>query len=81
MKYLIKRLDENQKTYISARQIFTQVETAVINNTSNVPQYGTIQNAGDEGVILSYQEKLSWNLYFNFETFLHGFIELRTLKI
>ncbi len=49
MRYLIRRLKENQKNYISARQVFTQVETAVINNSTNVPQYGTIQNAGDEG--------------------------------
>ena len=49
MAYLIRRLEDNQKRYISARQVFTQMETAVINNTSNVPQYGTIQNAGDEG--------------------------------
>lgn len=49
MKYLIRRLEDNDKRYVSARQLFTQMETAVINNTSNVPQYGTIQNAGDEG--------------------------------
>lgn len=49
MKYLIQRLASNNKAYFSARQLFTQVETAVINNTRNVPQFGTIQNAGDEG--------------------------------
>lgn len=49
MQFLLRRLNDNNKRYVTARQIFTQVETAVINNTRNVPQYGTIQNAGDEG--------------------------------
>jgi hypothetical protein len=49
MQYIIQRLSENNKRYLTARSLFTQIETAVINNTNNVPQYGTIQNAGDEG--------------------------------
>ncbi len=48
-KYLIKRLEENEKEYFTARQLFHDVETAVINNTNNIPQYGVIQNSGDEG--------------------------------
>ena len=48
-KYLIKRLEDNKKEYFTARQLFHDVETAVINNTNNIPQYGVIQNAGDEG--------------------------------
>lgn len=49
MAYLIKELVENEREYYSARQLFSSIEVAVINNTMNVPQYGTIQNAGDEG--------------------------------
>lgn len=49
MKYLIKRLEENNEEYLTARQLFSKIETAILNNTSNVPQYGIIQNSGDEG--------------------------------
>ena len=49
MHFMNLRLTENRKNYITARQLFSLIETAVINNTDNVPQYGTIQNAGDEG--------------------------------
>lgn len=49
MNFMIKRIRENQEDFISARQLFNQIETGVINNTGNIPQYGTIQNAGDEG--------------------------------
>ena len=49
MEYLIKRLEDNERDYFLAKQLFFEIETAVINNTNNVPQYGTIQNTGDEG--------------------------------
>lgn len=49
MEYLIKTLDKNENKYLRARQLFSIIETTVINNTNNIPQYGTIQNAGDEG--------------------------------
>ncbi|XOV91451.1 MAG: caspase family protein [Bacteroidota bacterium] len=49
MEYLVKGLVENERNYLPARTLFHEIETVVINNTTNVPQYGTIQNAGDEG--------------------------------
>lgn len=49
MEYLLRRLKENEMKYLPARKLFSQIETPVINNTNNVPQYGTIQNSGDEG--------------------------------
>lgn len=49
MQYFIKRLNDTQGKYISARQIFYGLETAVLNNTSTVPQFGVIQDTGDEG--------------------------------
>jgi len=49
LKYLIKRLSENQNAFISARQLFDSFEEAVMNNSNNVPQYGTIHGVGDEG--------------------------------
>jgi hypothetical protein len=49
MEFLNKRLRENTNEFLTSRQLFTQIETSIINNTNNVPQFGTIQNAGDEG--------------------------------
>lgn len=49
IEYLMKRLFENNKKYISAEELFSSFREAVINNSPNVPQYGVIQNTGDEG--------------------------------
>ena len=49
IQYLIKRLDENNRRYLSSEQLFSSMREAVINNSPNIPQYGTIQNVGDEG--------------------------------
>ena len=49
LHYLIKRLSENENQYLPAGWLFHDIEAAVIHNTSNIPQYGTIQNSGDEG--------------------------------
>ncbi len=49
MEYLLKRLEQNDSEFVSAGQIYYQVREAVINNTLNAPQFGVIQNAGDEG--------------------------------
>lgn len=48
-EYMNKRLVENQDLYMSARQLFHNFYVAVINNTNTVPQYGVIQETGDEG--------------------------------
>ena len=51
MKYLLKGLVENDAPLLSADQLFRQFKIAVINNSPNgqVPQYGPITQAGDEG--------------------------------
>lgn len=49
IEYLIKRLNENKDKYVTSEQVFSNIRYAVLNNSSNVPQYGTIQNTGDEG--------------------------------
>lgn len=49
MEYLVKRLNENSSKYLTTRQLFYSLETAVLNNTSTVPQLGVIQDTGDEG--------------------------------
>lgn len=48
-KFLIKRLKENPEKYISSGQLFSSFRIAVINNGDAIPQYGTVQNSGDEG--------------------------------
>jgi hypothetical protein len=49
VKYLIKRLEENTQKYLPSEQLYTSLKDAVMNNSNAVPQYGTIQNVGDEG--------------------------------
>lgn len=49
VRYLMKRLEENQEDYLPSEQLFFSLKTAVLNNSENVPQYGEVQNAGDEG--------------------------------
>lgn len=49
IEYLIKRLDTNKKRYLASEQLYSSMKEAVINNSPNIPQYGTIQNVGDEG--------------------------------
>ena len=49
IEYLIKELSENVKPYIAATLLYTKVYGLVENNGTVLPQYGAIQNAGDEG--------------------------------
>jgi formylglycine-generating enzyme required for sulfatase activity len=56
VQYLLKRLGENREPYLPAADLFSQLRTAVINNsprqpdgTIPTPRYGVIQEAGDEG--------------------------------
>lgn len=49
IQYLVKRLNENDKKYISSEELFSSMRSAVLNNSENVPQYGEIQGSGDEG--------------------------------
>jgi WD40 repeat protein len=49
LKYLVKRLGENEEKYLTSELLFSSFKTAVMNNSSNVPQFGVIQNVGDEG--------------------------------
>ena len=34
---------------MSSEALFTSFRMAVMNNSQNIPQYGTVQNVGDEG--------------------------------
>ena len=49
IEYFIKRLEENKEEFLSSEQLFSLIKPAVLNNSQNIPQYGTIQNTGDEG--------------------------------
>ena len=51
IEYLIKALKANQQPLVSADQLFTSFKYNVINNSPNgqVPQYGVISQADDEG--------------------------------
>jgi len=48
-KYFADRLERNTEIYMSASQLFQSIEIPVANNSPNTPQYGDIQNVGDEG--------------------------------
>lgn len=51
MQYLLKRLNENTDKFLPSEQLFASFKAAVINNSPNgqVPQFGEIREAGDEG--------------------------------
>ncbi|MTI38698.1 caspase family protein [Fulvivirga lutimaris] len=51
IKYLVKNLANNQAPLLSTEQVFSDFKFSVINNseTGQVPQYGAISLAGDEG--------------------------------
>ncbi|MEZ5073165.1 MAG: caspase family protein [Bacteroidales bacterium] len=49
VKYLIQLLEENNKEYLTAEDLYLSLRKPVENNSPNVPKYGVIQNVGDEG--------------------------------
>jgi hypothetical protein len=49
VEYLVKRLADNTEKYLSSEQLFFSFKPAVLNNTENIPQFGVVGNAGDEG--------------------------------
>jgi WD40 repeat protein len=49
IKYLVKFLTDNKEQCLPSEVLFSNFKNAVMNNSSNVPQYGVIQNVGDEG--------------------------------
>ncbi|MDX2191023.1 MAG: caspase family protein [Bacteroidota bacterium] len=51
IKFLAKRLAENDKPFVGGEELFASFKTAVINNSQNgqVPQFGEIKETGDEG--------------------------------
>jgi len=49
LKYMTKRLIDNKEKFISSEDLFKSFKQAVMNNTINDPQFGTIRNSGDQG--------------------------------
>ena len=50
IEYFIKRLEENENELLPAEMLFSSFKIAVMNNSQGqVPQFGDIQGAGDEG--------------------------------
>jgi hypothetical protein len=49
LKYLIDRLLTNTDKFLSSEQLYSNFRMAVINNSNVVPQFGVIQEVGDEG--------------------------------
>jgi hypothetical protein len=49
LKYMVDRLMTNTLKYLPSEQLFSSFRIAVINNSSVVPQFGVIQEVGDEG--------------------------------
>lgn len=49
LKYLLEKLKNNKEKYFSASQLYQSIEEPVGNNNTSLPQFGVIQNVGDEG--------------------------------
>jgi len=49
IKYLLDRLKNNEENFFSSSQLFQSLEEPVTNNSASLPQFGVIQNVGDEG--------------------------------
>ena len=49
IKYLLNSLVNNNQQYLAASELFLNIEIPISNNSPNLPQYGDIQNVGDEG--------------------------------
>ena len=49
LRFMVKRLVENNEKYLTSGQLFSSFEIAVSNNSNSVPKFGVIQDVGDEG--------------------------------
>ncbi|HRD38944.1 MAG TPA: peptidase C14, partial [Bacteroidia bacterium] len=49
IKYLLDRLEKNKDKYMAASTLYQNLEAPVGNNSTSLPQYGVINNVGDEG--------------------------------
>ncbi len=49
LEYLVKRLNENTKSYLTGEELFSSFKTEVMNGSPVIPMYGDIKDSGDEG--------------------------------
>jgi len=49
LEYLVKRLNENTKDYLTAEELFSSFKTDVMNGSPVTPMFGDIKDSGDEG--------------------------------
>jgi hypothetical protein len=49
LQYVIQRLRENKRPYLSALNLFSSLQDAVMSNSQVVPQFAPIQSVGHEG--------------------------------
>jgi hypothetical protein len=49
IKYLLDRLEKNKDKFYPASTLYRAIEEPVGNNSTSLPQYGVINNVGDEG--------------------------------
>lgn len=49
LEFLIRVLEENEQDYLPASSLFARIYEPVLNNSPTIPQFGVIQEAGDEG--------------------------------
>jgi len=49
LEYLVKRLNENTKSYLTGEELFSSFKTEVMNGSPVTPMYGDIKDSGDEG--------------------------------
>ncbi len=49
LEYLVKRLNENTKDFLTAEELFSSFKTDVMNGSPVTPMFGDIKDSGDEG--------------------------------
>ena len=49
VRFLMKNLANNKEEFMPSEQLFYTLKPAVLNNSDNIPQFGEVKNAGDEG--------------------------------
>jgi WD40 repeat protein len=49
IKHLVQRLNENEEKYLASEFLFSSFKASVMENSTSIPQFGTIQNVGDVG--------------------------------
>ncbi len=49
LEFLVKRLNENTKDYLTAEELFSSFKTDVMNGSPVTPMFGDIKDSGDEG--------------------------------